>query len=130
MPTASGSRSAPAWRTGQERPGGLADPIGDPAQLAGVGLPVGGQRQPAGEAEEQAHAQVGLEDAHLMADRRLGHVQLVRRAGEAEQAGGGLEGAQGIEGRQRGVHPGHHIHEESLMHGMRRDRLSRAGAPP
>jgi len=41
------------------------------------------------------------EDAHLMADRR---------AGEAEQAGGGLEGAQGIEGRQRGVHPGHHIH--------------------
>jgi hypothetical protein len=39
-----------------------------------------------------------LEQAHLVADGGLGHVQLLRRAGEAELAGGGLEGRRALSG--------------------------------
>jgi hypothetical protein len=56
------------------------------------------------QAHEQRHAQVRLEEAHLVADRGLGDVQLVGGAGEAELAGRHLEHAQGIEGRQHGRH--------------------------
>src|SRR3546814_12566986 len=45
-----------------------------------------------------------LEGLHLMADRRLGDVQLAGRLGEGEVAGGGFEGPERVQGRQ---FPGH-----------------------
>src|SRR3546814_9568736 len=47
---------------------------------------------------------VVLEGLHLMADRRLGDVQLAGRLGEGEVAGGGFEGPERVQGRQ---FPGH-----------------------
>lgn len=58
------------------------------------------QLHPAGIAVEQLHADVVLQDLYLAADRAPGHEQLVCGSDEALVAGGGLEGAQGIEGRQ------------------------------
>ena len=63
-----------------------------------------GQDQRPVHAAEQRRAQVLLERADLMADRRLGDEQLVGRLGEAEVAGRGLERAQRIERRQSGRH--------------------------
>jgi len=40
-----------------------------------------------------------LQRLDLMADRGLGDAQFFRRAGEAQMAGGGFEGAQGVEGQ-------------------------------
>src|SRR3546814_4695745 len=45
-----------------------------------------------------------LQRLHLMADGGLGDVQLLGRLGEAEMAGAGLEGAQGIQGRKLVLH--------------------------
>ena len=70
-------------------------------RLAGLGQP---DRPLA--ALEQGHAQIVLQALDLMADGGGGHVQLLRRLGEAEMAGGGLEGAQGVERRQSARHGG------------------------
>jgi hypothetical protein len=51
---------------------------------------------------EQRRAQRLLQAADLMADRAVGDMALPRRHRQQAVAGGGLEGAQGIAGRQRG----------------------------
>ncbi|MDZ7829932.1 MAG: hypothetical protein U5K33_10740 [Halofilum sp. (in: g-proteobacteria)] len=61
---------------------------------AGVGQP-----QSLRIAVEQRRAQVGLEPADLVADRRRRAVQLGRGMLETEQLRGSLEGAQGLHGR-------------------------------
>ena len=48
-------------------------------------------------AAEQGGAQTLLQPLDLMADRRLGDAQLLRRPGEGEMPRRGLEGAQRVE---------------------------------
>jgi hypothetical protein len=67
-------------------------------------LPLVGQEQPTIEPAEQLGAQVLLERLDLVADRGLGHEQLLGRLGEAQQARRGLEGAQRVQWRQAGRH--------------------------
>ncbi len=74
------------------------------ADVGKIGLGGVGQQQTAADAAEQLEPQPLLEAADLMADRRLGDVELGRRRGEAEMPGGGLEGAQRVEGRKLTTH--------------------------
>lgn len=53
---------------------------------------------------EQLNAEMGLQGADLMAQCARGDVQLLRRLGHAEVAGGGLEGPQGVQGGKRSIH--------------------------
>ena len=69
-----------------------------------IGLPRLGQNQRAILPPEQAHAQAFLEPLHLMTDRRLGDVQLIRGLGERQMARRRFEGAQRIEGRKMARH--------------------------
>ncbi len=50
-----------------------------------------GQHEPAADAGEQRHAELGLEPPHLFADGRLGEVQRVRGRAEGAAIGGGEE---------------------------------------
>ena len=63
----------------------------------------------AAEPVEQRQAEPLLELPDLMADGGLGDVQLLRGLGKGAGAGGGLEAAQGVEGRQAGHR--HRLHE-------------------
>ena len=63
--------------------------------------PLLGQRHLAPGSLEQADAQPLLQQFHLIADRRLGHPQLLRGGREIFQPRGGLEHANGGQGRQR-----------------------------
>jgi hypothetical protein len=63
-----------------------------------------GELDRAGVAVEQGEPQALLQSADLVAERGRRHVQLPRGLREAQMTGRRLEGAQGIEGRQR---PGH-----------------------
>ena len=65
--------------------------------LAGLG-----QAHLARHAQEQRRADPLLEQLDLIADRRLGHAQLLAGTGEAAEPGRGLEGADGRERRQAG----------------------------
>ena len=60
--------------------------------------PFVGERQAARQAAEQRHAESLLQALHVLAHCGLRHVQLVGGAGEAQLAGRGLEGAQGVQG--------------------------------
>ena len=51
-------------------------------------------------AQEQGRADPIFQQLHLIADGRLGHAELLGGLGEAAEAGGGLEGADGSERRQ------------------------------
>jgi len=55
------------------------------------------QRHAARLAQEQFHAEPCLQRFHAMADRRGSHVQFLAGTDETAVAGGGFEGAQGIE---------------------------------
>jgi hypothetical protein len=77
------------------------------AEALEAGLTRFGEQDLAIEAAEQRHPQPFLERFHLMADRRRRHMQLGRRLAHAQVAGGGLEGAQRIEGRQPAAHSRH-----------------------
>lgn len=66
-----------------------------------------GQEELAVGAAEEGMAQMLLELAHLLADGGGGHVQLRRRLGEAQMAGGDDEGAQSGERRQTRERIGH-----------------------
>ena len=99
-------------RAGRRAAAHLLDRAGEAgeglAQL-GQGAPAGlGQRQPARQAAEQGDAEVGLEEADLLADRGRGHGELVGGPGEAAEAGGGLEGAERVQGRQAARHGREH----------------------
>jgi len=59
-----------------------------------------GQGERAVQAAKERNAETVLEGEHLAADRRLGERDLGAGAGEAEMAGGALEGDQELEGRQ------------------------------
>ncbi len=80
----------------------------DPAE----GLPQGrrqrqplvGQHQAPVRTAEQGGAEALLQSLDLMADRRLGHAQLLGGAGEGQVAGRRLEGAQGVERRGQTRH--------------------------
>ena len=84
----------------------------EPHRQAVEGLPDEGlagltrlaQDQALGAPVEQLQPEAVLQGLDLMADRALGDVQFRRRVGEAEVAGGGLEGAQGVQGRQGASH--------------------------
>jgi hypothetical protein len=54
---------------------------------------------------EEGRADLALQGAYLVADGRLGDVQLLRRAGEAHMPPGRFEDAQGWEGRQAHARP-------------------------
>ena len=112
------ARRQPAQREGRdqadvERAGvGLA---ADPLQRVGhavegiaqVGqqrLAFAGDLEPARTAHEQRHAQPLLERLHLVADRRLGDVQLLGGVGEAGVTGGGFEGAERVQRQLRAAH--------------------------
>ena len=58
-----------------------------------------GQRQPARAPVKELRAELILEAADLLADGRRRHVQLGRGPREAQVAGSGLEGDQGVEGQ-------------------------------
>lgn len=68
------------------------------------GLSLVGQQQPAIAAAKERYVQAILEPPDPVADRRLGHVQLVSGLGEALVPGRGLEGANRIERRKAVVH--------------------------
>ena len=80
----------------------LAQPLGDAAEALAE-IP---QTRPAGlrqlpfaiDPAQELGVQIGLQQLHLLADRRGGHMQLGRGPLEALMPGGGLEGAQGVEG--------------------------------
>ncbi len=59
-----------------------------------------GQRKPAAGALDQRRADLLLEQPDLLRDRRLGHVQFLRRAGEGQPARNSFEGAQRVQRRQ------------------------------
>ena len=63
-----------------------------------------GQHQAPVETPEQGQAEAILQGLDLVADRRLGDMQLLGRLGEGEMPGSGLEGAQGVERRQLSRH--------------------------
>ena len=68
------------------------------AQIGQQRLAFAGDLEPARAAHEQRHAEPLLERLHLVADRRLGDVQLLGGVRETCVTGGGLEGAQRIQG--------------------------------
>ena len=90
-PRAEGGRPAAQLAHGDDR---LARRLGRVQGALGVraqrvaGL---GRRQPAADALEQAHAELGLQPADLLGDRRLRHVQLRGRGRERAVAVGGEE---------------------------------------
>lgn len=71
---------------------GLAQ--GRPIVLARVG-----QQQRPVETAKQRHPEPLLQRLDLMADGRLGDVELLRRLGKAQVPGGGLEGTHGVQRR-------------------------------
>ena len=90
--------------------------VRDGATQAGHGLAGGpgqafagrGQDHLAGAADEQPPIQPFLQGLHLPAHRGLGDAQLLRRAREAAETGGGLEDADGAE-RNSGKHVRHKL---------------------
>jgi hypothetical protein len=62
------------------------------------------QRKTAGQPPEQRQAKLLFKTRNLLADRRRRHAEFARGCGKSAGAGGSLEGAQSIEGRQRGYH--------------------------
>ncbi len=58
------------------------------------------QGDPAAGAVEQAGAEMLLQRRDLVGDGGLGEAELLRRDPEAQVPGGGLEGAQGGQGRE------------------------------
>ena len=94
-----------AARADRCEPGGRGgDLIEGLAHRRQVALGLLGQQEPTRQAPEQPHPQAFLEALDLMADRGLGHVQLVRCTGEAQMARRCLEGAQRVERRQTPAH--------------------------
>ena len=71
------------------------------AQWIGNGI---GQDQVAAVALEDRHAEMVLEMADLVADRRRRNMQLVRCSRDAQMTGGGFKGTQGIQGWQGAGH--------------------------
>jgi len=70
------------------------------AHLGQHGPPLGGQFDGARQPVKQGKAEVVLEAADLVADGGRRHRQLFAGQFEAQVAGGGLEGAQGVQGGQ------------------------------
>ncbi len=68
--------------------------------------PLVGERQSARQAAEERHTQPILQRLHLMADRALADAQLLPCSREAQMAGGGVEGAECIQGELGPVHGG------------------------
>ncbi len=94
----------PAGVVLMEAPRRPGDAVEGDADLGEIGLRRIGQQQPPADAAKQLEAEPFLERLDLMADRRLGDVELGGRRGKAEMAGRRLEGAQCIEGRQAATH--------------------------
>ena len=80
------------------------------AQVGQQRLAFAGDLEPARTAHEQRHAQPLLERLHLVADRRLGDVQLLGGVGEGGVAGGGFEGAERVQRQLRAAHLRHRRH--------------------
>ena len=74
------------------------EPVGDAGQVRAPRL---GQAHAARQAPEQGEAQARLQPLDVLADRARRHAQLRRRLHEIAVAGGGFEGAQGGQRRQR-----------------------------
>jgi hypothetical protein len=93
-----GDGQPPAGLVGIEAVGRRRDGVEGVAHRRQIAFTGRGQAECAVEAPEQDHTEARLQGLDLVADRRLGDVQLVRRSGEAEVAGSRLEGAQRIQG--------------------------------
>ncbi len=61
-----------------------------------IGLAGAGQRQAAMVPDKQRRVQIGLQLAHLLTDRGLRDIELLRRQGEAQPTAGRLEGPQDV----------------------------------
>ena len=61
------------------------------------GASLRGEPNAAPGAREERRAEIRLQFSDLLADRRLGQVQIFRRAGEAFQPRGGFEGDERVE---------------------------------
>jgi len=83
-------------------------------------LPFVGEQEAARQPAEQGNAEAALEAFHLMAHRRLRHVQFFRGAREAEPARGRFEGSERV---QREGDTGHGDGLVFLGHHTREDRL-------
>ena len=68
-----------------------------------------GQVHAARPAQEEGAAHMLLQQLHLIADGRLGHVQFGRGAGQVAMTGNGLEDADGGQGRQVGHELSHQL---------------------
>ncbi len=82
----------------------------EPQEPFAQGIEPGGafgcEFEPFGGAAEQDDAEHVFQCADLLADRRRGHRQFVRRTGERQVARGGIEHAQGVEGEMGALHAG------------------------
>ena len=92
--TSPAGSNAPIATRPRTRPAELVDlaahpvELGEyPARVAGDGLAGLGRRDPAARALEQLGAELGLEPADLVRERRLGDVQLLGGAGEVAVSG-------------------------------------------
>lgn len=84
--------------------GGLGQPLESLPERNQARLPGLGDDHRARQAAEELHTEVVLEGAHLLADGRGGHVQFLGRLREAQVTRGGLEGPQGVQGRELARH--------------------------
>jgi hypothetical protein len=80
--------------------GAAREPLERGADEGQVGLRGLGELETPAAAAEELRVQVALEQPDLLADGGLRDPQLLRRAREALQARGGLEGTQRAQGRQ------------------------------
>jgi len=96
----------PAGAARGQHPLGAAADLGEGAgQRRGVVLAFRGEREAPPVAPHQAHAELALQPAQALGYRRLGDAQLLGRAGDAQMARDGFEGAQrGEGGRHRRDH--------------------------
>ncbi len=84
--------------------GGLSQLVEPFPERNQAGLPGLRDDHRAGPAAEELGAEVVLEGAHLLADGRRGHVQLLGGLREAQVTRGGLEGTQGVQRRELARH--------------------------
>src|SRR5579863_2075689 len=99
-----GNRQHAVVLLAQEPVGGKPQIVERGANAGKVFLRLWRKREAAVLPDEQANPEFFLKPPDLMADGGLGDVQLSRRIGKAQMAGGGLEGAQPIERWQAGGH--------------------------
>ena len=67
------------------------------------------------QAHEQGYAEIGLQRAHLLSDRRGGDVKLLRRPAEAHVSARRLEGPERVEGRNAPFQKGNRFFSDEVV---------------